>query len=43
MSHTEDERQVLLERLAARFDEPASAGIDWDALRDGKQRAWPTR
>ena len=37
---TERERRVLLERLAATFDEPATAGIDWDALREGKRRAW---
>jgi hypothetical protein len=37
------ERQALLERLAQRFEEPASAGIDWDALRDAKARAWPAR
>ncbi len=38
---TEDERRALLERLAARFMEPETAGIDWDLLRDGKLRAWP--
>jgi hypothetical protein len=37
------ERHDLLQRLAARFDEPASSDIDWDALREGKRRAWPTR
>jgi len=37
---TERERRVLLEGLAATFDEPATAGIDWDALREGKRRAW---
>jgi hypothetical protein len=40
---SEDERRALLERLAARFDEPAEAGIDWEQLREGKQRAWPIR
>lgn len=39
---SELERQALLARLAARFEEPAAAGIDWDALRDGKRHAWPT-
>lgn len=37
---TERERRALLERLAARFDDPATAGIDWDVLRD-KRHAWP--
>ena len=37
---TERERQALLERLAARFEKPETAGIDWDLLRDGKRRAW---
>jgi hypothetical protein len=40
-AHTEQERRALLERLAARFMEPDTAGIDWDLLRDGKLRAWP--
>lgn len=40
---TEAQRQVLLERLANRFEHPETAGIDWDLLRDGKQRAWPIR
>lgn len=35
-----DERRALLERLAASFEDPDNAGIDWDALRDGKRRAW---
>jgi hypothetical protein len=39
---TERERGALLERLAESFDEPETAGIDWDLLRDGKRRAWPT-
>ncbi|MGI8593820.1 MAG: hypothetical protein ACR2ML_05545 [Solirubrobacteraceae bacterium] len=38
--HTARERRALLERLAESFDDPASAGIDWDALRD-KRHAWP--
>lgn len=41
--HTERERRALLERLAERFEHPETAGIDWELLRDGKQRAWPTR
>jgi hypothetical protein len=40
---TEGERRALLERLAARFRDPANSGIDWDVLRDGKPRAWPIR
>lgn len=38
---SEPERQALLTRLAARFDESATAGFDRDALRKGKRRAWP--
>jgi hypothetical protein len=38
---TEAERRKLLERLASRFEHPETAGIDWDLLREGKQRAWP--
>jgi hypothetical protein len=37
---TERERRALLERLAKSFEEPATAGIDWDVLREGKRRAW---
>lgn len=36
-------RRELLDRLASRFEEPATAGIDWDLLREGKRRAWPVR
>ena len=36
------DRAELLSRLADRFRKPASAGIDWDALREGKRRAWRT-
>lgn len=39
----ETRRQALLEQLAHSFDEPETAGIDWDVLREGKQRAWPIR
>jgi len=39
--HTDEERRALLERLAGRFMEPETAGIDWDLLRDGKLRARP--
>jgi hypothetical protein len=39
----ESRRQELLEQLAQSFDEPEAAGIDWDLLREGKQRAWPVR
>lgn len=34
------DRAVLLRRLADRFGDPARAGIDWDALREGKRHAW---
>lgn len=37
---TERERRALLERLAESFDEPATAEVDWDALRGGKRHAW---
>lgn len=40
---SEDERRAALEGLAARFDDPAGADIDWDALREGKRLAWPAR
>jgi hypothetical protein len=39
----ESRQRELLEQLAADFDAPETAGIDWDLLRDGKQRAWPLR
>ena len=39
----EDRRQELLERLAGHFSEPETAPWDWDALREGKHRAWPIR
>ncbi len=39
----EDRRQMLLEQLAQSFDEPGAAEVDWDLLREGKQRAWPIR
>lgn len=35
--------QELLEELAHSFEQPDTAGIDWELLRDGKQRAWPVR
>ena len=40
---SEDKRRELLERLAARFEEPEKAGIDSELLREGKWRAWPIR
>jgi hypothetical protein len=40
---TEERRRMLLEGLAEGFMKPETAGIDWDLLRDGKLRAWPTR
>jgi hypothetical protein len=33
------EHQKLLEQLAKTFDEPETAGIEWDLLRDSKLRA----
>jgi hypothetical protein len=39
----ESRRQELLEQLAQSFDEPETADIDWDLLREGKNRAWPVR
>jgi len=39
---TEGERRVLLERLAESFQHPQTAGVDWDLMREGKRRAWPT-
>jgi len=39
---TEAERRVLLERLAESFQHPQTAGVDWDLMREGKRRAWPT-
>jgi len=41
--HGEAERRELLAQLAQRFDEPGDTGLDWDALREGKRRAWPSR
>lgn len=38
-----EERRALLEQLAQRFEEPENTGLDWDALREGKRRAWPSR
>ncbi|MDQ4040355.1 MAG: hypothetical protein M3141_01230 [Actinomycetota bacterium] len=37
---SEAARRDLLERLARTFEEADSAPIDWDALREGKRRAW---
>lgn len=39
----EAKRQELLEELAANFREPETAPWDWQALREGKRRAWPIR
>ncbi len=36
-------RQELLEELARGFEEPETAGVDWDLLRDVRHRAWPER
>jgi hypothetical protein len=38
---SEARRHELLERHAKRFEHPEDAGIDWELLRTGKQRAWP--
>jgi hypothetical protein len=40
---SEARRRQLLEQLAGTFGEPEKAGIDWDLLREGKDRAWPLR
>jgi hypothetical protein len=40
---SEAKRQELLEQLAGTFEQPETAGIDWDLLREGKHRAWPLR
>jgi hypothetical protein len=40
---SEAKRQELLERLAKHFEKPETAPWDWDALREGKRRAWPIR
>jgi len=39
----ETERRALLEQLAQRFEEPGDTGLDWEALREVKHRAWPAR
>ena len=39
----EGRRQDLLEQLAQSFEEPEAAGVDWELLREGKDRAWPVR
>jgi hypothetical protein len=39
----EEQRRELLAQLAQRFEEPGDAGLDWDALRDVKRDAWPSR
>ena len=36
-------RQELLEKLADHFRRPETAPWDWEALREGKRRAWPIR
>lgn len=38
---SEARRRALLERHAKLFEHPEDAGIDWELLRTGKQRAWP--
>lgn len=40
---SESERRALLEALAQRFDQTPQSDIDWDAMRDGKRRAWPSQ
>jgi hypothetical protein len=42
-SQNEARRQELLKQLAETFEQPETAGIDWDLLREGKRRAWPIR
>jgi hypothetical protein len=43
LPHGDTERHRLLAQLAGRFEETAQAGLDWDALRESKRRAWPSR
>ncbi len=40
---SEQRRQELVEGLISHFEHPETAPWDWDSLREGKQRAWPTR
>jgi hypothetical protein len=40
---SEATRHRLLERMARRFAQPETAGVDWDLLREGKRRAWPAK
>lgn len=35
------EQQANLEELADNFRKPETAPWDWEALREGKHRAWP--
>lgn len=39
----EGRRQELLGELADHFSEPETAPWSWEALREGKHRAWPIR
>ena len=39
----EGRRRELLEGLAEDFEKPETAPWDWEALREGKRRAWPIR
>lgn len=43
VSADEAKRQKLLEELADDFRKPETAPWDWEALREGKRRAWPIR
>jgi hypothetical protein len=40
---SEEQRRAALGRLARYFERPATAPWDWEELRDGKHRAWPSR
>jgi hypothetical protein len=42
-SMDEGRRQELLEELANHFSKPETAPWNWEALREGKHRAWPIR
>lgn len=39
----EAKRRESLEELAEHFRKPETAPWDWEALREGKRRAWPIR
>jgi hypothetical protein len=40
---SEPERRELRESLVETFDDPATAEVDWEILRESKQLAWRAR